>query len=238
MNVSLNAWFLNGYVIVLCFAPIIEKVFRDEERVKILLPFIILIFGWTFLSELPYLTLITPKASGIGSYSGLTLLGVYVCGRLARFYERHYPISKRVTFIVLLSCLLMCMLGFGNYASLFAVIVALCLFSLFKLVTPSAIVQKLIAFFGASLFSVYLLHSNCIGFQIIKDLESVICIKGIFGCVCCAMVVMVGCLMLDIPRRLIVWCMRSPLQLILNWIDWQWGVFNDSLESHLEDRHR
>ena len=233
---ALDLWFFNAYIIVLCFAPIIEKILLKKDRIRVLLPILLLVFVWAFLRELYYLRPFLPKATGIGAYSGLTLLGVYVCGRLTRMFEEKISIKKWQMILLGLGSFVVCMLGFGNYASPFAVLLSMCLFYFFKPRLPGKFVQKTIALLGPSLLAVYLLHSNGIGFSIIKAIERWLCVEGVLGCICCSLLVMTGCLILDIPRRFLVWCLHKPINATLSWIDTKWDVFNNALETHIENR--
>ena len=172
-RVYLDAWFLNGYIVVLFFAPMIEKVLSSRNWTKILLPLLVLVFGWSFLRSGP-IGGVMPDSAGVGAYSGITLLGVYVCGRIARKCEQSFSFKHGQLVLAGVGSLLICLLGFGSYASPFAVVVAMCLFYLFKQVKQTAkreIFGKMVNLIAPSLFSVYLLHSNVIGFNLIKDVE-------------------------------------------------------------------
>ena len=131
-SIYLDAWFLNAYIVVLCFAPIIEKILLFKDCIKTLLPLIFLVFVWAFLRSSPYIGGLIPEAAGIGSYSGITLLGVYTCGRIVRMIEQEYKFKRLRNLLIGISCMIICGLGLGNYASPFAVVVSVCLFYFFK----------------------------------------------------------------------------------------------------------
>lgn len=235
---ALNLWFFNGYIILLCFTPIIEKILLNKDRIRVLLPILLLVFGWAFLGSSPYLSSFLPKATSVGAYSGLTLLGVYVCGRLARMFEVKATLKKWQMTLLSLGCLVICMLGFGNYASPFAVLLSMSLFYYFKLQSSRKFIQKTINLLGPSLLSVYLLHSNKIGFMAIKDIETWLPFRGVLGCFCCAILIFCSCLILDIPRRFLVWCLHKPINTTLSWMDTKWNAFNNALEMYIENKSR
>lgn len=222
---ALNAWFLNGYVVVLCFAPIIEKILLSKDCLKTLLPFICLVFGWAFLRSSPYTGSLVPESVGIVSYSGITLLGVYTCGRIVRMIEQKYTFKWMRNLLIGVICMIVCGFGFGNYASPFAVIVSVCLFYFFKRMPLSSFGERLVNILAPSLFAVYLLHSNSIGFTLIKKIE-LCCLsgRGIIGCAICSFIIFAGCLILDIPRRLFVWGIRNTINRLLCWVDMQWNT--------------
>ena len=84
-DIAKGQWFLNAYVIVMCFAPMVNLAI-DRMTVKELYPLVLVAFGWSFATTLPIWRYV-PSSPGLTAYSFLTLLGVDV---VARFVRRIY----------------------------------------------------------------------------------------------------------------------------------------------------
>lgn len=72
-------WYLHAYAILMCIVPLL-----DEKRMKGALPFLAVVFGWSFLVIYRHGGLFLPRPIGFSGFSFLTLLGIYVATRLAR----------------------------------------------------------------------------------------------------------------------------------------------------------
>ena len=130
-------WFLHEYIVMMCMAPIVEVVLDrngSQDWLKTFLPFLVLVFGWGLLTEFPVVHRLIPHSSGLGSFSGLTLMGVYIVGRLFRKLEmlkriRVWWLWAGVPILIIVVCL-----GngwFGHYCSPFAVLLAMLIFCAF-----------------------------------------------------------------------------------------------------------
>ena len=94
-------------------------------------------------------------------------------------------------------------LGLARYNSPIAVIMDFASFTIFNSLRLPDWFSKRLIFIGPLLFSVYLLHSNeTVGFRIIRAIIEW-CNTGVTGCFVAAASVFVGCIILDIPRRVI-----------------------------------
>ena len=87
-----NYWFLHAYIVLLFVAPVINPLFEckcdkltDRRVLNVVIPFLLLAFGWSFLSTLKVCQSWLPIPSGLGSYTPLTLVGVYVAARYCRW---------------------------------------------------------------------------------------------------------------------------------------------------------
>lgn len=199
-------WFVNAYVVMLCLTPMVNSLFEsdDKQRWICLLPFFIVVFGWGLVPDLPilhkYKWLI--NGTGLGSFTALTLLGVYACGRLYRRFENLFQFRTVTLMGVLALLLLIDSFGcgwFGRYASPFAVLTAAVAFALFKRIPLTGDVILLIS---PSLFSVILLHSFRSRFDLlIWCVDCLLSINKVAACVLVSLGAFVVCVVIDIPRR-------------------------------------
>lgn len=79
-------WFIHAYVLMMLFAPLVNHAVDDRRAVRVMVPFLVAVFGWGFLGRFPIVNRFVPKSIDLDMYSGLTLLGVYAVARLARIY--------------------------------------------------------------------------------------------------------------------------------------------------------
>ena len=140
------------------------------------------------------------------------MIGVYLGARLLR---ESGVLSYKLRCWLLMSLpilLVLAALGFGEYCSPIAFVIATGMFLLFEKIRVPLFVGKTLAFIGPSLFSVYLLHVNAFGFEKINAFESyllsrgcsllVVYVVGLFA-------VFVVTLIMDIPRRIAVMLVRK-----------------------------
>ena len=89
-------WFLHAYVLLMLISPCINAAFESLSEDKLLpvaLPLLAIPFCWSFGHDVPILRRFIPGTDGLSAYSGLTFIGVYVAGRLARRFESRIIIS-------------------------------------------------------------------------------------------------------------------------------------------------
>lgn len=127
----LNLWFLTSYVLMLCLVPLVnttlDAIWRGDVNIKVLIPILGAVFVWGLAMELPICHRWIPRATGLGSFTALTLTACYICGRLFRHYENQLVLKVKTLFIGLAILLLIDTLGygwFGHYTSPFAVLTA------------------------------------------------------------------------------------------------------------------
>ena len=219
-------WFLNAYVFMMCLTPLVDKVFEVVPRKQwapIFLPVLALPFVWTFASELPIIGCVLPKTSGLGSYSGTTLLGVYICARICRNLDIERYLSLKRIALLLPVFWFFTAIGFGDYASLFTVGLCALMFYLFKAAKIPRMVGSACTFLAPSMFCVYMLHTNFIGFPLIRRLEDMFVdgqgMNVYLTYPICACIIFFGALLLDMPRRMLGRLFRAPLKRIYLYID-------------------
>ena len=204
-------WFLHSYAFLLCFAPLVNLVFErcgKHEQLKLFLPICAVIFGWGLFLGLKGVHHLTPDMPGLTAKSGLTLLGVYIVGRLYRVNETCFDAVPLWCWMLGLFCLgAICTAGmgwFGTYNSPFAVLFALSFLHLFKKVRCPNWLGVILSWISASVFPVYILHANELSFEgmrcIIKNLYTHGVPLGL-SMVLTIIIVYVSSIAFDLPRR-------------------------------------
>lgn len=218
-------WFLNAYLFLMLLAPLVDAALEHLDNRRLLMtfvPFFILTFGWSFGSELPVLSQLLPGTAGLGSYTGLTLTGVYAVGRLCRRFEAD-RLSARLLGVVLIPLLVLTAIGLGDYASPFATALAAVTFLLFKRLRLPTWLARVFLFLGSSMFAVYLLHTNRVGLPFLINTQRVLIDKvGIPlypSFVLSALVVFVIAIATDMVRRCFCRMLKRPLTALCKWLD-------------------
>ncbi len=222
-----GGWFTNAYVLCMLLAPLIDAALTYVPKrllASVLVPFFLLTFGWGFGSALPIIGSVFPNASGIGAYTGLTLLSVYTVARLCRMLDVEKYFTWKRAFVLLLLLWGITGVGLGEYSSPFAVLLAATMFYVFKAIPFPQWVGTVASFLGPSMFSVYLLHSHGgFGFHLIKSAENILVDeKGINVYLVYFLVassVFIGCTVLDMPRRFMSRLLRSLYTPLLRKVD-------------------
>lgn len=210
-----NPWFLNAYVFLMLFAPMADAAMdRLPSRLLpgVFAPLFLLTFGWSFGRELPVVGRMLPNTPGLGAYTGLSLLAVYVLARLCRRLDvgRLFTWPRAMAALAVLCCATGA--GFGAYNSPFAAALSAVAFLAFLRLPWPDWAWRLALWLGPSMFSVYLLHSNGIGFWLIRQAED--CLVDAHGwpvlAAYCAVAptLFLACVALDLPRRALVGAFR------------------------------
>ena len=213
LKIFRECWFLHAYAFLLCFAPLINHVFDScdkHEQIRLFLPVCMVIFGWGLFLGLKGVHHFTPDMPGLTAKSGLTLVGVYIVGRLYRMNQEYFDQIPLWGWGIGLLCLgVICTLGlgwFGNYNSPFAVAFALSFLHLFKKIKCPSLLGKGVSWLSASVFSIYIFHANELSYVGIKFL-----IKHFQGygmpLICCfiltVLVIYTISVLFDFPRRIL-----------------------------------
>jgi hypothetical protein len=146
---------VHAYAALMCLAPALE-----EKRFRYVIPFLLIVFGWSFLTTYRHLDFIVPKPAGFSSSSFMTLLGVYVVTRLARqngWFEK-IPVWILWGLAVVFAAGVFVVPGAGSYNSPVALVWIFVLFSLFLRIRSLGKVEKFVCFIAPSMFGVYLIH--------------------------------------------------------------------------------
>ena len=191
-------WFLHAYAVMMLLSSLLGPVSWRN-----LGPVVFMVFGWIFFCTIPGLRSIVPHTPGLTTYSGLALFGTYGVARLFRQYDWERWISLKVCVVgSLLSFFGVTVLKMDSYASPFCLVIGMFTFvyarRYLRIRMPPIIMP--------SVFAVFLLHNNDYGLMWLKALEDSVLRQGIplpAAYVITGLCVFVGCLILDIPRRLI-----------------------------------
>lgn len=215
-------WFLWMYLALMTLAPLVESILVENDRggaFRKVMPFLVAIFGWSYAAtKIPGLKEWVPCVDGFSPFGVLTFLGVYVA---ARYLSRVDVEKWRVRWLVLAALVsgAACWMGFYHYNSPFALIFAGSIFLLIKKAKLPAIVQhntsalkEIVLWLGPSMFSVYLLHTNSAGFAFLRRMEDWMVAQGwnyYAMSFTVAISIFVGCIVLDLPRRIVEWGFKT-----------------------------
>ena len=206
-------WFLHAYAVLMCLSPILNLAFSDDvseaARRRILVPVLVLVFGYCFLAALPVLRDWMPQFAGNSVHGFLTLVGIYVTAKWGRVLAVDRVSAKWCAGIALL-CLVPCGLGFGKYNSPFALVLAGALFLLLYKLNMSERVGETFAFLGRSMFSVYLLQIGFVGLLLPSKIK-MLGFFGYTGAFVSASSVFLACLGVDLARRVFVCILKLSL---------------------------
>ena len=159
------------------------------------------------------------------------MITVYCIGRFARIAcDNHqhtiFSISRKRLIALCIVNIGVLLFGWrlrlGSYCSPSAMSMAALAFFVFRDIRLQKWLGKLVMFVAPSMFSVYLLHSHLVGETIIKAFQNRLVSGGLskwFSIAICALSVFVGCIVIDLVRRLVAGMMYSPVSKILKRVD-------------------
>ena len=200
-------WFLNAYVALMMVAPALNKM-TDPSKIdkKVIVPLLLLSFGWAFCATVPGVRSLTPISQGVREGSVIMMSGVYIVGRIFRNFEFRQRISNKWWRVGVVMSIILVSFGLCSYTSPFSLFIAISVFLLVKDNAVCNMIGRLSAWMLPSLFSIYLFHSKGeFGLQIMASLEDVLLARGIplFVIYCIvAMCAFIAGILLDLPRRL------------------------------------
>ena len=201
-------WFLHSYVVLLMVVPILNVAVENAIDMRgttgggnLLLPFLIVVFGWAFLTGIGHVKPYVFDVSGFETHSPLSLAGVYVAARYFRLTGMENRVPSKLLLAVLMVCAPLAMVGLANYNSPIAVIIVAALFLLFKRHVKCGTWSLFVA---PSMFAIYMLHSTLAGQRLFIGAEDFLMSKHIPVLLMYAIVtvvVFVSCLIVDMCRR-------------------------------------
>ena len=209
-----NYWFLHAYAALMCISPIIESAFENKKQIlRIVTPFLVLVFGWGWLrTRFSIWNIPFPAVHGMETHSWVTLLGVYVAARLCRIYEVDRFLSWKICLLGIAVCATVT--GFhysllGGYSCIATLAMTIFIFSLFRksFRIEGAFATKFCKVVVPSLFAVYLLHQSSFGRMMVSQAGGFRGNMPIPDALCglmFAILVFVLSFIADIPRRILV----------------------------------
>lgn len=212
-------WYLNGYTVLMLLSPMLNAALDDlfvpenKERLRLAVIAVAILVCWSWLQELWGIRAYVPKMAGMGRQSFMTLVYIYVVGRCLHNYGLPDCLVKYRTVIMLASFALIPLLG--SYTSPVTILFTVFLFCFFEGIQVSHKYVRAINIIVPSLFAVYLLHTNSVGFQLINKCCYCLIHAGFcryIAYVVVALTVFAVCLIVDAPRRLIIWSGKHYMQ--------------------------
>ena len=220
-------WFLWMYLVLMAFAPVVNALFDENNlggRVMCkLVPLLLVVYIWSYAATtIPVLKTVLPKVQGFSSFGVLTFIATYVFARASKLFEE--KIRTKWLLLVAVVSGVFCWIGFYHYSSPFALMFAGAMFYLFKRLPQHRIIDVLgrIAFILApSMFPIYLLHTNVLGFEMLRMMEDYLISLGwnyYLMVFLVAAIIFSSCIVLDVPRRLVVGLLRKHK--FWQWMSW------------------
>ena len=228
-------WFLHAYVLMMVFAPLVDGMLEKSINLKVMLPLLVVIFIWGFSPTLPIIGWIVPKTAGLTGYSGLTLLGIYVLGRMYKLLGLQNRMRTLYVLPATVVLAVLCALGLNEYNSPTSALLAGCCFFLFFKIKMHGIAAEIVFMLAPSVFAIYLLHQPGRFFLQYNFVNGVV-EKGwnVYMAYFAAVAIMFwGSAILDIPRRIMAKCVVVAGGKGSSAIDDLWERLCDKAERHL-----
>ena len=193
------------------FAPMLNLAFEGELKDVLprVVPVILIVFGWSYLAMFPGLKKFCPTVQGFGPLTPLTLIGIYLAARLSRKVLASVHLGSRVFVGLIILSLPTTWIGFGHYNSVASFVLAGAMFYLVEKLPVSERIGNILALAVPSLFPIYLLHCNGVGYEYLKSLNRFFiedCHIWLYASyVMTAVVVFTTCFMIDLPRRFVLY---------------------------------
>lgn len=159
-------WFLNAYTILMLFSPVLNLAVRHwndgGRRLSVLLP-VLALMTWSWMGEAYGFREFVPRVSGFGRQSAWALIYIYLGACAVR--ELGALNALRPWQWALALCVLMPFNALvGANTSLVTFLTAVALFALFSRLAVPRSLGRLVVWTVPSLFSVYLIHTNAVGY--------------------------------------------------------------------------
>jgi len=226
LDYFLHYWFLHAYVVMMAFAALVDKRLRLDtiDGGRSVLPILVVVFGWSFISQVPIVQRFVPRSEGLDAFSGITLFAIYIIGWFYRVYSLDSRLKWR--WVLPIMCLsVICasqffwplsrmQMVFSRYNSPVLLVFAVCVFWLFRRMHIPRSSVGLLAFITPSVFAVYLIHCNPVGYRAFDALERMWAANGLnvyLAYMVNAVTMFIVALLVDIPRRCIIHLLKSRI---------------------------
>jgi len=213
VQMTMRQWFLCCYMVLMLLAPLLNIAMENIRFMRGGIIGIIVLATWNWLSTSSIVHDYGPVVDGFGDYTFVMMLLVYVSAKLLRRSCDNNNASFAAFFdkwltALLLAALAICVVGWrfhlGEYSSPFAIATAAFAFLFFQRIKLPSFAPKAVFFLAPSMFPVYLLHTNAVGFTAIKRFQEGLSEYGIPAFLLIpitAIAVFVSCICLDLIRR-------------------------------------
>lgn len=228
-------WFLNEYTALMLIAPALNYLMdhiQSKDVVRIGLPFVLLFFCWNWAGD--YLSrtgCVLPRPQEFGSYTLLMMVTVYSLGRMVNRFAVLDRIHVRWILISFVLSAILCGIGFGEYASPFAMMLSVSVFALARSSRLSESCKRVVLFCAPSMFSIFLLHSVCAGTVLVRMIEKNLGLDSLFSPArffVVATIIFLGGLSIDLVRRFVVMIANKELVHVYERFD---GAYNALAET-------
>lgn len=219
-------WFLWAYILLMLFAPLVNAALDklDARQVlRVTLPILMVAYVWMFLLAVPGVRDYIPQSRGVQGLSFLSILPIYIAARFYQKFRLEKFITRRLTVVSLLSCIGLFVLGFWWYWWIPALVVTMITFKWFSQLKCSQMIGRIAVFLAPSMFSVYMLHFSGGGVRFMMDME--LWLAGSWGvpmtldALLVALITFVLCILVDLPRRMLLYPLRGCISKMCSWID-------------------
>ena len=217
-------WFLNAYALLMLMSPLLNlalRSIRNKEGFAAVSLAVICVVGWSFVSQLPVLRSWLPTSAGLQNYSGFMFMGIYLIAGVWREFDFARHVGCGV-FCCLIAITAIYPLSLGAYSSPFSIAVAGMAFCLCKRLVLPAWGERICSFISPSLFSIYLIHTNQFGFEILCRLRTYLAEDYCpypLACFITGVVVFAICLAIDMIRRILVFPCQGLIKRLTNVTD-------------------
>ena len=188
-------------------APILNFALEGDNAIvgKRVLPLLVIVFVWSFLTHIPIIKSYIPSTSGVTALSFLTMAGIYIVARLMRIRRYDQQMNHWALLIAFVASVGLCCIGFSHYDSPCALIVAVGVFQIVRHVHLPKRLAGFILLISPSMFPVYILHQTYSGFGFVNmgmRAGAAIGISNLWLLTFfAALVVFVSCIATDLIRR-------------------------------------
>lgn len=221
-----GGWFLPFYLVLMLLSPLLNAAMRHERGNLIFVSTVfLLVCGWLvngFATTNVHIGMML--VPGMGGNGFLMLIGIYVVSAslvLNRLWDNRKWLP--LWFGGFLICVVISGFlrgDFMSYGNPLAILAAYCGFRAFKLMPISGRLGRFICLISPSMFSVYLLQECCVRhWQIMPNTFGAL---GILGVLTWAIVVFIGCILIDAIRRTIAYAFLRVAGNHLHEIDKKW----------------
>ena len=153
-------WFIHAYALLMVLAPFVNALFCDnvKNRVAVILPLLVVVFGWGGLLNYNHLRVFVPAPSGLTAGSFLTFLGIYSVGRIFSVYNlgSRIPLMSAIIFTLVIAMVISLSKGYlsavNNPACL---LLAIALFIIFQHLKVGARLSKIVLNISPLMLAVY-----------------------------------------------------------------------------------
>lgn len=205
-------WYVWAYIFMMMFSPIVDEFVEQCTSRKVLLTAFasvsVLVWVWAFLSSISPTMKYLPKVLGFGNCSGVVLLCVYVLTRILKrlgcvnwFGDKWW----RLACLFIVSSLFV-INGFRHTSSVFAFGYALSILLVVKKLPVHEGLGRIFTWLGPSMFSVYLLHMpfhSCFP-RWEQTISEIMGTSHWISQIVLALCVFIACVVIDMPRRIVV----------------------------------